>query len=337
MENALIIANPAGGSSILARIARGRTPALFGTSEQAQRRFWEFFTVHIRNPNTRHAYLVAVWRFADWCGGHGIPLAKVEPMVVAAYVEELTGKLSAASVKQHLAAIRMLFDWLVVGQILPFNPASSVRGPKHVVKKGKTPVLSAEEARELLDEIDLSTLAGLRDRALIGVLVFSFARITAAVSMRVSDYYTQGKRSFFRLHEKGGRYNVVPAHHLAQEYVDAYLEAAEFGGGPEGATFPELPPGTAGSTGVPGDVTGDRTPDDQAAGEKGRAAGGDLRAQLPRDRDHGVSPERRRSGGGGAVSGPRVDAHDAALQPGSGRDLARRDRADSHLGIQRTH
>ncbi len=197
MEDTLIIVNGPEGSSIPARVARGMTPALFGTSEQAERKFWEFFTAHIRNPNTRRAYLIAVWRFADWCGFHGIPLAKVEPMVVAAYVEELTGKLASASVKQHLAGIRMLFDWLVVGQVLPFNPASSVRGPKHVVKKGKTPVLTAEEARGLLDGIDLSTLAGQRDRALIGVLVFSFARITAAVSMRVADYYTQGKRFFF--------------------------------------------------------------------------------------------------------------------------------------------
>ena len=103
--------------------------------------------MNIRNANTRRAYLIATWRFADWCGFHGIPLAKVEPMVVAAYVGELTRKLAPASVKQHLAAIRMLFDWLVVGQVLPFNPASSVRGPKHVVKRGKTPVLNAEEAR----------------------------------------------------------------------------------------------------------------------------------------------------------------------------------------------
>ena len=143
----------------------------------------------------------------------------------------------SASVKQHLAALRMLFDWFVVGQVLPFNPASSVRGPKHVVKKGKTPVLTAEEARGLLDGIDLSTLAGLRDRALIGVLVFSFARVSAAVSMRVADYYTQAKRSFFRLHEKGGRNNVVPAHHSAQEYVDAYLEAAELGEDRKGPLF----------------------------------------------------------------------------------------------------
>ena len=91
MEDALIIAGDPVGSSIPARIARGMTPALFCVSKQAQRRFWEFFTAHIRNPNTRRAYLIATWRFADWCGRHGIPLAKVEPIVVAAYVEELTG------------------------------------------------------------------------------------------------------------------------------------------------------------------------------------------------------------------------------------------------------
>ena len=243
MENALIIAGHSDGGSILARIARGWTPALFGASDRAQRRYWEFFTAHIRNPNTRRAYLIATWRFADWCGHHGIALERVEPVVVAAYVEELTGKLSPASVKQHLAAIRMLFDWLVVGQVLPFNPASSVRGPKHVVRKGKTPVLTAEEARGLLDGIDLSTLVGLRDRALIGVMVYSFARVSAAVSMRISDYYTQGRRSFFRLHEKGGRYNVVPAHHSAQEYVDAYLEAAEFGEDRRGPLFRSCPAG----------------------------------------------------------------------------------------------
>ena len=115
-------------------------------------------------------------------------------------------------------------------------------------------MLFAEEARGLLDGIDLSTLAGLRDRALLGVLVFSFARITAAVSMRVADHYTQGKRSFFRLHEKGGRYNVVPAHHSAQEYVDAYLKAAELGEDREGAAVPELRCRPAGPAGGPGDV-----------------------------------------------------------------------------------
>ena len=122
-------------------------------------------------------------------------------------------------------------------QVLPFNPASSVRGPKHVVKTGKTPVLSAKETRALLDGIDVSTLVGLRDRALLGVLVYSFARVSAAGSLRVADYYTQGPRSFFRLHEKGGRYNVVPAHHTAQTYVDAYLIAAAIGEDRRGPLF----------------------------------------------------------------------------------------------------
>ena len=219
------------------------TPALFSPSECTERRFWEFFTAHIRNRNTRLAYLAAVRRFAGWCEHRGLALDQVEPLGVAAYVEQLTVALSPATVKQHLAALRMLFDWLVVGQILPFNPASSVRGPKHVVKTGKTPVLSAKETRAVLDGIDVSTLVGLRDRAFLGVLVYSFARVSAAVSLRVADYYTQGPRSFFRLHEKGGRYNVVPAHHVAQEYVDAYLEAARIGEDRRGALFRSCEPG----------------------------------------------------------------------------------------------
>ena len=222
---------------------RTRTPALFSPTERAERRFWEFFTAHIRNPNTRLAYLAAVRRFAEWCERRGVALDQVEPMVLAAYIEQLSGAFAPASVKQHLAALRMLFDWLVVGQVLPFNPASSVRGPKHVVKTGKTPVLSAKEARALLDGIDVSTLVGLRDRALLGVLVYSFARVSAAVSLRVADYYTQGPRSFFRLHEKGGRYNVVPAHHTAQAYVDAYLEAARIGDDRRGSLFRSCKPG----------------------------------------------------------------------------------------------
>jgi integrase/recombinase XerD len=131
----------------------------------------------------------------------------------------------------------MLFDWLVVGQVLPFHPASSVRGPKHVVKKGKTPVLDAEQARELLDSIDTSHVVGLRDRALIGVMVYSFARIGAVVGMRVEDYYQLGRRSWLRLHEKGGKFHEVPAHHNAEAYLDAYLKAAGITADKKGALF----------------------------------------------------------------------------------------------------
>ena len=169
---------------------------------------------------------MAVRRFLAWCEERGVELDDIEPIVVAAYVEELGKTYSAPSVKQHLAAIRMMFDWLVTGGCLQWNPASSVRGPKHVVKRGKTPVLDADQARDLIDSIDLSTIVGLRDRALIGIMVYSFARVSAAVSMLVGDYYQDGKRWSFRMHEKGGKFHTVPAHHKAEEYVDAYLDAA---------------------------------------------------------------------------------------------------------------
>lgn len=193
---------------------------------RATNRYLEFFLVTIRNDGTREAYRRAARDFFGWCELHGIALEQVPPMVIAAYIELLTKQQSAPTVKLRLAAIRMLFDWLVTGHIVEFNPAASVRGPKDVVKKGKTPVLDAEEARQLIDSIDVNTRKGLRDRALIGVLVYSFARISATLGMDVKDYYAQGRRMWFRLHEKGSKPHEVPAHHTAIEYVDAYLEAA---------------------------------------------------------------------------------------------------------------
>jgi integrase/recombinase XerD len=145
-------------------------------------------------------------------------------MLVAAYIEQ--HPLAAPSVKQHLAAIRMLGDHLVVTGVLRMNPAAAVRGPKHSAKRGKTPVLSGAEARAFLDAIDTETLIGLRDRALVAVMVYTFGRVGAVTRMRVEDYFPQGKRWWFRLHEKGGKRHEVPAHHLAEGYVDAYLDAA---------------------------------------------------------------------------------------------------------------
>src|SRR5271157_4475311 len=113
------------------------------------------------------------------------------------------------------------------------DPASVVRGPKHVIKRGKTPVLSPEEARELFNGISTDTLIGLRDRALIGVLIYSFARVSAAVSMRVEDYFPQGERWWVRLHEKGGKHHEMPVHHTLEEYLDAYIEAAGLKGEPK--------------------------------------------------------------------------------------------------------
>jgi integrase/recombinase XerD len=219
-------------------------PAIIAEAgDNAARRFIEFFTATIRNKNTRRAYAKAVADFLAYCQHNGLTLLGIEPVHVATYIEQLTRSKAAPTVKQHLAAIGMLFDWLTSGGIIPFNPAASVRGPKHVVKRGKTPVLTAKEARDLLDSIavyeinketkqpdpDRPILIGMRDRALIGVMVYSFARVGAALGMKVEDYYTEGRRAWFRLHEKGGKRHDVPAHHNAADYLDAYLEAAKIG------------------------------------------------------------------------------------------------------------
>jgi integrase/recombinase XerD len=196
----------------------------------ASRRYLEFFAVTIENPNTRAAYFHARRRFFAWCEQKGIDeLVAIEPMHVASYIRALGKDFEKPTVKQHLAAIRMLFDWLVVGQVIAINPAHAVRGPKHVVKRGKTPVLTPAEARKLLDAIDASTVVGLRDRALIGLMAYSFARVSAAIGMRVEDYYGQGKRWWVRLHEKGGKRHEMPRHHNLETYLDACLKAAGIG------------------------------------------------------------------------------------------------------------
>src|SRR4051794_4158369 len=154
------------------------TPVLGAAAgDRAAYRFLEFFTAQIRNLHTRRAYVRAVGEFCVWLEAYGVPsIAAVGSIHVAAYVEELGHRHSAPTVKQQLAAIRMMFDWLATGGILPFNPATAVRGPKHVVKRGKTPVLAPEEARQLLDSIDVNTHAGSRDRALIGLMVYQDRR-----------------------------------------------------------------------------------------------------------------------------------------------------------------
>ena len=207
----------------------------------ATRRFWEFFAGQIPNANTREAYLRAAFDFFRWLEGRGgAELTAIEPLHVAAYVRALRNNYAVPTVKQRLAALRMLFDWLVTGQIIPINPAASVRGPKHVVTKGKTPVLDPAEARQLLDSIPCETIVGLRDRALIGVLLFSFARIGAALSMNVEDVYSQGRRLWLRLHEKGGKRHDMPAHHTLEADLDAYLAASGLRLDLKGALFRTL-------------------------------------------------------------------------------------------------
>jgi site-specific recombinase XerD len=202
-------------------------PALIADlGDEAAWRYVEFFTANIRNPNTRRAYVRACNRFFGWCEDRGLMPAVIRPHNVAEYIEELQHQISAPSVKQQLAAIRMMFDWLVTGQIAPTNPASAVRGPKHVVKTGKTPVLEGTEWRKLLKSIPDTNLRDLRDRALIATLTYSFARIGAALKMRVEDLRPRGAGWTVRLQEKGGKQHSMPCHHALAEALRAYIDAA---------------------------------------------------------------------------------------------------------------
>lgn len=221
-------------------------PALIAVAgKSAETRFVEFFTANIRNPNTRRAYSRAGTEFLNWCSRMGVAeLAAIAPLHVATWIELQTKMLAAPSVKQRLAAIRHLFDWLVVGQIVPYNPTASVRGPSHTARTGKTPVLDPSEARQLLDSIDISTYAGLRDRALIALMVFSFARIGAALTMKVEDVYTQNRRLWLLLREKGGKQHAMPCHHLLEEYLHAYLEQSGIESDPKGPLFRTIARGT---------------------------------------------------------------------------------------------
>src|SRR6266853_5111175 len=202
-------------------------PALIADAgDTAGRRYVEFFTANINNDHTRRAYARACSRFFAWCENRGLSLTTIRPFDVAAWVKDLQQTHGAPGVKQQLAAVRMLFDWLITGQIVPMNPAAAVRGPKHVVKTGKTPVLEGDEWRKLLASIPTTTLRDLRDRALIATLTYSFARISAALKMKVEDLRPRGAGWTVRLHEKGGKEHAMPCHHALAEALRAYIDAA---------------------------------------------------------------------------------------------------------------
>lgn len=202
-------------------------PPLFVGEVQAAKKFWEFFANSIRNAHTRRAYYRAVCRFAATVGARRVSeLAAVEPSMIGPYVEALAESHSIPTAKQHLAALRKLFDFLVVGHVLKHNPAHAVRGPKWVVQRGKTPVLAPDDVRALFDAIDPKTVLGARDRALIGVMVYTFARIGAARSMRLQDYYTEGRAPMVRLLEKGSKRRDLPVHRVLRRYLDHYIKKA---------------------------------------------------------------------------------------------------------------
>ena len=197
-----------------------------GAGEHARERFFEFFAAQIRNRNTRAAYLQAAHQFFAWCQERRLSLAEIRPTHVAAYIEGKQRELSPPSVKQHLAGLRMLFNWLVLGHIMATNPALFVKGPRFSRQVGVTPILEAEQMRRLLDSLETTSTKGLRDRAAIALMVYTFARVSAVVTLRREDYRLAGKRDQLRLQEKGGKEKLLWLHHQAEEYLDRYLDAA---------------------------------------------------------------------------------------------------------------
>jgi len=191
--------------------------------------FVNYFTAEIPNENTRRAYLQAWRQFGKWAEGRGVRLDQVKPFMLAAYREELLKRYHVRSVKQHLSALRRLFDQMVIDQVIPLNPAATVRGPKFSAKQGVTPILSEEEIRKLFNALDTSHVVGLRDRAILSVLVFAVARVGAVTTMQVRDFFPQGRRWKVRLHEKGGKLHEVWCHHNLEENLHAYIEAAGIG------------------------------------------------------------------------------------------------------------
>ena len=324
-----VVDNPAPVATATLRSTLAVPSMIAEAGDRAARRFLDFFAASIENDNTRLAYYRAVCSFFAWLDEHGIgELADIEPFHVAAYLKALrvsdagdravkTRTASRPTVKQHLAAIRMLFDWLVVGQVLAINPAHAVRGPKPVVKRGKTPVLSEEQARRLLASIkitktikaadgserEVAWLVGLRDRALIGVMVYSFARISAVVAMQVEDYFSNGKRWWLRLHEKGGKRHEMPAHHKLRT-VSRRLSRCR--GHPRRWQDPPLPvrSGPNRDPDRAADASHRCLPDGPPAHRRGRLEGQAWLPRLPRDRHHRLSRGRRyarkRPGHGGA-------------------------------------
>ena len=298
--------------------------------ERAGKRFLEFFTANIRNPNTRQAYARAVARFLEWCDNRHIGLLQIEPLLVAAYIEELCGTHSRPTVKQHLAAIKMLFDWLTSGGVIPFSPAASVRGPKHVVKKGTTPVLKTDEARTLLNSIkvvkkkgqkEVPDIKGLRDRALIAVMVYSFARVGATLAMRVEDYYTEGRRGLVPAAREGREAPQRPRPPQRGSLSRRLHRGRRHRPGPQGDALPDHRQDPQAHE--PADGPQRRPSDDQAKGRGGRALAGRVLSHVPCDGYNGLPGKRGDHREGPANRRPRVAQDDQALRPDLGCDIAR--------------
>ena len=195
----------------------------------ADQTFFDFFFSTISNENTRQAYKRALFQFFTWCEEHDLTLQIVKPFHVGIYRDQIAERLSKASVKQHLAALRKFYDFLTERHLIEVNPTGSVRGPRHNPKIGKTPILNSKDIRRIFTRIDISNIVGLRDRALMAAMLFTFGRVSAVVDLKLGDLFQANHKWNLRLREKGGVELTIPVHHLLQEYLFDYIEHPDFG------------------------------------------------------------------------------------------------------------
>lgn len=201
-------------------------PVLVERAGSAAQFAWEEFIYgKIRNPHTRAAYERAIRRFLDHCHGLSTPLPSISPRDVGTYLDGLD--YAPATKKLHLSAIRHFFDTLVTRHVTMLNPAHSVRGDRLQVMEGKTPEITIPQARRLMQSLDSSHAVGLRDRAIIAIMIYTAARVGAVASLRRGDLYDVGDQYCLRFAEKGGKSREIPVRHDLQQFVRAYLSAGE--------------------------------------------------------------------------------------------------------------
>lgn len=200
-------------------------PKIIQQAGPAGRFAWEeFFRGEIRNENTRRAYLDAVRRFMTWLEASGVNLEQVTPGIVGEYFDGL--EFGPSTKKLHLAALRRFFDRLVNRHVMILNPAATVRGPRQQVVEGKTPEISAEQARRLLASIDISHVVGLRDRAAICIMIYTAARVGALGRLRLKDFRNDGNSFTLCFREKGGKERQIPVRADLEKYLSEYLDSA---------------------------------------------------------------------------------------------------------------
>ena len=201
-------------------------PGLIATAGAGARFGWEEFLYgRLRNPHTRRSYQRAASRFLRWCDERGLALTRIAPAHVGHFLDGLPD--AVASKKVYLAAIRHLFDTLVLRHAVALNPAASVRAERYLVVEGKTPEIPIDQARRLLSTVDTSHVVGLRDRAIIAMLVYTAARIGAVARLRLRDLFDAGDQYCLRFLDKGGKSREIPVRHDLQGFLFEYLTMAD--------------------------------------------------------------------------------------------------------------